>query len=73
MKGCNMNFFDELREFYRLMGDWNFWHLPDHQRHGALEGLWYAHQLSGIKDTYIQAATIEYERRESLMFEYGKI
>lgn len=68
-----MNFSDELREFYRLMGDWEFWKLPDYQRHGALKGLWHSHQLSGTSDTQIQAATIEYTRRESLMFAHGKI
>ena len=66
-----MNYSEDLSEFYRLMGDRDFWGLPDHQRHGALRGLWLSHQDSGDGDVSIQASTIEFERREALIMQYG--
>ena len=44
-----------------------FWNLPDHQRHGALCGLWYAGIKADADNHLLLTATAEYERREILM------
>ena len=63
-----MSFMDEWREFFRLMGTKMFWALPDQQRLGALEGLWYAGQAAGVDNQLLLTATAEYDRRQLLVW-----
>lgn len=62
-----MKFADELHEFWRLMGTKTFWALPDHQRLGALKGLWYAGNAANCDNQDLLTATAEYDRRQELM------
>ena len=63
-----MSFMDEWREFFRLMGTKEFWALPDHQRLGALTGLWYSGQAAGADNQLLLIATSEYDRRQILVW-----
>ena len=63
-----MSFKEELMEFYRLMGTKGFWRMADHQRLGALTGLWMSGVATGCRNQDLLTVTAEYDRRQELIW-----